>query len=162
MFGYFFLFICLSSPVQTNNQHSELEISKFVDHLKREFFEKSLNFSIFLNRSSFSNYDDPTAQLNNEEKQTIETHLRTFQLDLLKKRNFICLHDLHDEFDWEHIKLENLSSKFNEYPLFGQSNSSLSTILNNKVKKKQSYLFCIFFPNSNTKQSILNQSVLIQ
>jgi len=143
LFAVYLVLVFLLNFVQakTNNRYTEKEIKKVVDDLKQDFFKQSLNFSLVLNQSSYSNDDYLSIELNNMEKQTIEASLHRFQLDLLKKRNFICLHDLHDEFDWEHIKLENLSFNFNEMSIFEASNISLPTILKNKVKK---YFFFIF------------------
>ena len=74
-----------------------METKMFINHLK-----------------SFNNFYDTNFTINST---FFKEKLKLFQIDLVKRRNSLCLFEIHKRFDWSFIKFSNLLDNSTKYDI---------------------------------------------
>jgi len=80
-----------------------------------DFFFNSSFYRVddFLQATTFNNLYDTNSTIN---ATYFKEKLKSFQIDLVKRRNSLCLFEIHKRFDWSFIKLDtNVLKNFTSF-----------------------------------------------
>ena len=85
----------------------------------------------FLQTTSFNNFYDTNFTINST---FFKEKLKLFQIDLVKRRNSLCLFEVHKRFDWSFIKFSSFLDNSTKYDI-------------NNVREKNDSYFSGFIKN---------------
>jgi hypothetical protein len=79
-----------------------------------EFFFNSSFYRVDDFTTSFNNFHDANFTMNST---FFKEKLKLFQIDLVKRRNSLCLFEIHKRFDWSFIKFSNVLDNTTKYDI---------------------------------------------